>query len=54
MLHNDADDEFGAECSVLFERRVENYLDMESLAIVGWLFADYLIHASGEKHTTII
>jgi len=35
MLFNDADDEFSATCSVLFEGRAENYLDPECLAMVG-------------------
>ncbi|NNL43110.1 MAG: DUF3786 domain-containing protein [Desulfobacterales bacterium] len=35
MLFNDADDGFPATCSVLFERRAENYLDPECLAMVG-------------------
>lgn len=35
VLYNDADDEFPAACSVLFERRAENYLDAECLAILG-------------------
>jgi len=35
MLFNDADDEFSATCSVLFEQRAENYLDPECLAMVG-------------------
>ncbi len=37
MLYNDADDEFSATCSVLFERRAERYLDPECLAMVGAL-----------------
>jgi hypothetical protein len=37
MLYNDADDEFPAKCSVLFERRAERYLDAECLAMVGTL-----------------
>ncbi|MFC1819692.1 DUF3786 domain-containing protein [Thermodesulfobacteriota bacterium] len=37
MLYNDADDDFPARCSVLFERRAENYLDAECLAMVGRL-----------------
>jgi hypothetical protein len=32
MLFNDADTEFPARCMVLFERRAEDYLDMECLA----------------------
>jgi len=42
MLFNDADDEFAAQCRVLFERRAENYLDMECLAMVGMLLFEYL------------
>jgi hypothetical protein len=42
MLFNDADDEFEAHCMVLFERRAENYLDMECLAMVGMLLFEYL------------
>lgn len=42
LLFNDADDEFPAHCSVLFQKSADKYLDAESLAIVGSLFADYL------------
>lgn len=42
LLFNDADAEFPAACSVLFERRAEHYLDMECLAMTGMLFADIL------------
>jgi len=42
MLFNDADDEFAAQCAVLFERRAEKYLDMECLAMVGMLLFEYL------------
>jgi len=42
MLFNDADDEFSATCSVLFERRAENYLDPECLAMVGRCLFAYL------------
>ncbi|MGD8766130.1 MAG: DUF3786 domain-containing protein, partial [Desulfobacteraceae bacterium] len=37
LLFNDKDEEFPAQCSVLFERRTENYLDMECVAMVGML-----------------
>ncbi len=36
LLFNDADEEFPAKCSVLFERCAEKYLDAECLAILGW------------------
>lgn len=39
MLFNDADEEFEARCSVLFERRAERYLDPESLAMLGSFLA---------------
>ncbi len=42
LLFNDKDEEFPAQCSVLFERRVEKLLDMECLAMVGMLFCEYL------------
>lgn len=35
LLFNDKDEEFPASCSLLFERRSENYLDAECLAMVG-------------------
>jgi hypothetical protein len=42
LLFNDADKEFAAQCMVLFERRTENYLDMECLAMVGMLLFESL------------
>jgi hypothetical protein len=46
-LFNDKDDEFPAQCSVLFEKRAENYLDMECLAMLGMLFCEYLKSGAG-------
>jgi len=43
MLFNDRDEEFGATCSVLFERCADRYLDPESLAMLGRLLFTYLI-----------
>lgn len=45
LLFNDADDEFPAYCSLLFERKAGIFLDMECLAIVGALFSDFLLRA---------
>jgi hypothetical protein len=42
LLFNDKDDEFPAQCSVLFEKRADKFLDMECLAMVGMLLAEYL------------
>lgn len=54
LLFNDADAEFAAECSVLFEKRAEQFLDMECLAILGWLLTDYLSQAAGIGKETLI
>ena len=40
LLFNDKDDEFPASCSLLFERRSENYLDAECLAMAGRVLFD--------------
>jgi hypothetical protein len=42
MLFNDEDEEFPSQCSLLFERRAQYYLDMECLAISGWILAEWL------------
>ncbi len=42
LLFNDKDDEFPAQCSVLFEKRADKFLDMECLAMVGMLLSEYL------------
>ena len=47
LLFNDKDEEFPAQCSVLFEKRAEKFLDMECLAMVGMLFLEYLKAGAG-------
>ena len=42
LLFNDADDEFPATGSILFERRAEDYLDAECLAMLGHLLVQRL------------
>jgi hypothetical protein len=42
LLFNDRDEDFPAQCSLLFERRAEKYLDMECLAMVGWALAEWM------------
>lgn len=42
LLFNDRDEEFPAQCSVLFEKRTESYLDMECVAMLGMLLYGYL------------
>jgi len=47
LLFNDQDDEFPAQCGMLFEKRTEKFIDMECLAMVGMLFFEYLKSESG-------
>ena len=42
LLFNDRDEEFPAQCSVLFEKRTEAYLDMECVAMLGMSLCEYL------------
>ena len=42
LLFDDIDEEFPAQCKVLFERRAEQYLDPECLAIIGTLLNNFL------------
>ncbi|MCK5311273.1 MAG: DUF3786 domain-containing protein [Desulfobacteraceae bacterium] len=42
MLFNDGDNEFPAQCSVLFQKQAEYYLDPESLAITAAFLANRL------------
>ncbi len=46
LCFNDRDEEFPAQCSVLFQRHSEFYLDPESLAMTGALLAKKLKKAS--------
>jgi hypothetical protein len=42
LVFNDRDEDFPANCTLLFERRAEKYLDMECLAIAGWALCEWL------------
>ncbi len=54
LLFNDTDEEFSAQCLLLFERRAEKYLDMESMAILARLLTDYLTQSEGETKMTVM
>lgn len=47
LLFNDADEEFPAKCTVLFQASAENYLDGECLAMLGAQLAGRLISIGG-------
>jgi len=42
LLFHDADDEFSAQCTLLFQRNAAAHLDMECLAMVGGILAHRL------------
>ncbi len=46
LLFNDKDEDFGAQCTVLFQKQAEYYLDPESLAMVGSVLAGKLIKST--------
>ncbi len=50
LLYNDADDEFPAHCSMLFRRGSDQFLDAESLAILGEIITRSLIKKSDTLH----
>lgn len=43
LRFNDADEDFPAQCTILFQETIERYLDMESVGILGALFARKLM-----------
>ncbi len=49
LLYNDRDEEFPAQCSVLFQKHAEFYLDPESLAMTGAGLTRHLIRAGNER-----
>ena len=54
LLFNDEDEDFPAQCTLLFQRRAEKFLDMECLAIIGWLLADCLAQEAGLGPRTVM
>ena len=54
LLFNDKDEEFPAQCSLLFQKKAESYLDMECLAILGWFLTEALIQALEADHKTMM
>ena len=46
LVFNDADDDFPASASLLFEKRASTYLDAESQAILGQALSNRLLAAA--------
>ena len=42
LLFNDADEDFAAQCTVLFHKSAASYLDMECIAMLGGTLASWL------------
>lgn len=49
LLFNDGDEEFPARCTVLFQKSAENYLDPESLGMLGAALAGRLKKRSSDR-----
>lgn len=45
LFYNDAEEGFNAQCSILFERRTEAFLDMESVAMLGSFLSQILMNS---------
>jgi hypothetical protein len=54
MFYNDEDEEFPASCALLFEKRAAHYLDMECLAIIGMVLAEWLGRAEEKDITGLL
>ncbi len=42
LVFNDMDEDFPADCKLLFEKQAAHYLDMECLAMIGMVLAEHL------------
>ena len=49
LLFNDSDEDFPATCSILYQKHAEDYLDPESLIMVGIAFTRQLKKLSGSN-----
>jgi hypothetical protein len=50
LVFYDKDADFPASCKVLFDRSAPAWLDMECLAVLGWILADLLIRNLPQTH----
>lgn len=46
LVFYDKDADFAASCKVLFDKSAPTWLDMECLAVLGWILADSLVKIS--------
>ena len=53
MIFNDPDEDFPAECSILFEKHADAYLDMECLAMLAMVLATWLKNGAGYRDGNI-
>lgn len=52
LVFYDKDADFRASCKLLFDRSAPTWLDMECLAVLGWLVAERLIKSSRQPTQT--
>jgi hypothetical protein len=50
LVFYDKDADFPASCKVLFDKSAPTWLDMECLAVLGWILADLLIKNLPQTH----
>ena len=50
LVFYDKDADFRASCKVLFDKSAPTWLDMECLAVLGWILADLLIKNLPQTH----
>ena len=50
LVFNDADEDFPADCSILFEKQAARYLDMECLAMIAMVLAEGLAEKDQPGH----
>jgi hypothetical protein len=43
LVFYDRDEDFPASCKVLFDKAAPTWLDMECLAVLGWILSDLLV-----------
>ncbi len=48
IMFNDRDEEFPAQCVVLFERSAEQYLDLKSISVLGTFLKGNLVSGHGD------
>jgi len=54
LFYNDRDETFPPKAVLLFDGKVEKYLDVECIAALGWIFADFLLEDIKTSNSFVI